>query len=140
MNKPKNHLSLIPREFSVQALKTRIELIKEAKSELLVEACAMCEQSEKENISLEIIVLRTSRRGAQQFNWAHRDSGYRCLDPRLMVNRASKSDKKIFIRLEAKRVRFNHELSAYDAELIRLRDTTRRSYFHEHLNAPATAA
>ena len=40
MNKPKNHLSLIPREFSVQALKSRIEHIKEAKSELLIEA--MC--------------------------------------------------------------------------------------------------
>ena len=140
MKKPNHHLSLTPREFSVQALKTRIELIKEAKSELLIEACAMCEQSEKENMSLEIIVSRTSRRGAQQFNWAHRDTGYRCLDPRLMVNRASNSDKIIFVGLEAMRVRFNHELSAYDAELARLRNTTRRSYFHEYLKAPATAA
>ena len=140
MNKPKNHLSLIPREFSVQALKSRIEHIKEARSELLIEACALCEQSEKENMSLEIIISRTSRRGAQQFNWAHRDTGYRCLDARLLLNRATKSDKMIFIRLEAKRVRFNHELSAYDAELTRLRDTTRRSYFHEHLQARASAA
>ena len=140
MNKPKNHLSLIPREFSVQALKTRIEQIKEAKSHLLIEACALCEQSEKENLSLEIIISRTSRRGAQQFNWAHQDTGYRCLDARLLLNRATKSDKMIFIRLEAKRVRFNHELSAYDAELTRLRDTARRSYFHEHLQAPASAA
>ena len=131
-----NHLSLIPREFSVQALKSRIVHIKEARSELLIEARALCELSEKENMSLEIIVSRTSRRGKQQFNWAHRDTGYRCLDPRLMVNRASKSDKKIFIRLEAMRVRFNHELSTYDAELTRLRDTTRRSYFHDLLNAP----
>ena len=140
MEKPKNHLSLIPREFSVQALKTRIEHIKEARSELLIEACALCEQSEKENLSIEIIVSRTSRRGAQQFNWAHRDTGYRCLDATLLINRASKSDKNIFVRLEAIRVRLNHELSAYDAELARLRNTTRRSYFHEHLQAPATAA
>ena len=140
MEKPKNHLSLIPREFSVQALKTRIEHIKEARSELLIEACALCEQSEKENLSIEIIVSRTSRRGAQQFNWAHRDTGYRCLDATLLINRASKSDKNIFVRLEAIRVRLNHELSAYDAELARLRNTTRRSYFHEHLKAPAPAA
>ena len=106
----------------------------------MIEACALCEQSEKENMSLEIIISRTSRRGAQQFNWAHQDTGYRCLDARLLLNRATKSDKMIFIRLEAKRVRFNHELSAYDAELTRLRDTTRRSYFHEHLQAPASAA
>ena len=140
MNKPKNHLSLIPREFSVQALKSRIEHIKEAKSELLIEAMALCEQSEKENLAIEIIVSRTSRRGEQQFNWAHRDTGYRCLDATLLINRASKSDKNIFVRLEAMRVRFNHELSAYDAELARLRNTTRRSYFHEYLKAPATAA
>ena len=140
MEKPKNHLSLIPREFSVQALKTRIEHIKEARSELLIEAMALCEQSEKEKLSIEIIVSRTSRRGAQQFNWAHRDTGYRCLDATLLINRASKSDKNIFVRLEAIRVRLNHELSAYDAELARLRNTTRRSYFHEHLQAPATAA
>ena len=140
MNKPKNHLSLIPREFSVQALKSRIEHIKEAKNELLIEAMALCEQSEKENLSIEIIVSRTSRRGEQQFNWAHRDTGYRCLDATLLINRASKSDKIIFVRLEAMRVRFNHELSAYDAELVRLRNTTRRSYFHEYLKAPATAA
>ena len=140
MNKPKNHLSLIPREFSVQALKTRIEHIKEARSELLIEAMALCEQSEKEKLSIEIIVSRTSRRGAQQFNWAHRDTGYRCLDATLLINRASKSDKNIFVRLEAIRVRLNHELSAYDAELARLRNTTRRSYFHEHLKAPAPAA
>ena len=140
MNKPKNHLSLIPREFSVQALKSRIEHIKEAKSELLIEAMALCEQSEKENLSIEIIVSRTSRRGEQQFNWAHRDTGYRCIDATLLINRASKSDKNIFVGLEAMRVRFNHELSAYDSELARLRNTTRRSYFHEHLKAPATAA
>ena len=140
MKKPKNYLSLIPREFSVQALKTRIEHIKEARSELLIEAMALCEQSEKEKLSIEIIVSRTSRRGAQQFNWAHRDTGYRCLDATLLINRASKSDKNIFVRLEAIRVRLNHELSAYDAELARLRNTTRRSYFHEHLQAPATAA
>ena len=140
MKKPKNYLSLIPREFSVQALKTRIEHIKEARSELLIEAMALCEQSEKEKLSIEIIVSRTSRRGAQQFNWAHRDTGYRCLDATLLINRASKSDKNIFVRLEAIRVRLNHELSAYDAELARLRNTTRRSYFHEHLKAPAPAA
>ena len=140
MNKPKNHLSLIPREFSVQALKSRIEHIKEAKSELLIEAMALCEQSEKENLSIEIIVSRTSRRGEQQFNWAHRDTGYRCIDATLLINRASESDKNIFVRLEAMRVKFNHELSAYDTELARLRNTTRRSYFHEYLKAPATAA
>ena len=140
MKQPKNHLSLIPREYSVQALKSRIQEIKEAKSKLLVEAMALCEQSEKENLSIEIIVSRTSRRGEQQFNWAHQDTGHRCLDATLLINQASKTDQNIFIRLEAMRVRFNHELSAYDAELTRLRNTTRRSYFPEHLKATATAA
>ena len=135
-----NHLSLIPREFSVQALKARIEHIKEAKNQLLIEARALCEQSEIEKLSIEIIVSRTSTRGTQQFNWAHLDTGYRCLDATLLINHASKSDKNIFMRLEAMRVRFNHELSTYDAELTRLRDTARRSYFHEHLKAPSPAA
>ena len=140
MKQPKNHLSLIPREYSVQALKSRIEQIKEAKSKLLIEAIALCEQSEKENLSIEIIVSRTSRRGAEQFNWTHRDTGYRCLDATLLINRASDSDKDNFIILEAMRVRYNHELSAYDAELTRLRNTTRRSYLPDHLKAIAPAA
>ena len=139
MPNQKTYLSLIPHEYSVQALKSRLEHIKEAKSELLIEAMALCEQSEKEKLSIEIIVSRTSRRGEQQFNWAHRDTGYRCLDATLLINRASKSDKNIFVELEVMRVRLNHELSAYNAELARLRNTTRRSYFPEHLKAPATA-
>ena len=140
MKTPKNHLSLIPHEFSVQALKSRIEHIKEARSELLIAAYALSEQSEKEYLSIEIIVSRTSNRGAQQFNWIHRDTGYRCLDANLFINRASTSDKNIFARLEAMRVRFNHELSTYDSELARLHNTTRRSYYHEHLKEPASAA
>ena len=133
-------LSLTPLEFSVKALKSRIKQITLARNKLLIEARAMCEQSEKETMLVEIIVSRTSTRGAQQYNWAHRDTGYRCLDPRSMVNTSTKSDKVTFVTLETKRVRFNHELSAYDTELARLRNTTRRSYFPEHLKAPATAA
>ena len=95
MTKPKTHLSLIPHEYSVPALKSRIEHIKEAKSALLIEAMVMCEQSERENLSIEIIVSRTSRRGAEQFNWTHRDTGYRCLDATLLINRAPTPTKKI---------------------------------------------
>ncbi len=136
----KTHLSLIPHEYSVQALKSRIENIKEAKRALLIDAMVMCQQSERENLSIEISVSKTTNRGAEQFNWTYRDTGYRCLDATLLINPAPESDKKKFIRLEAMRVRYNHELSAYDAELTRLRNTTRRSYLPDHLKASSTAA